>query len=101
MPRTRSLLLYVAALVLAASCQSAESDADREECDRLVEHLVEVQFRDAAASDPVRVAELGRHRAALRSAIHDRVVAACLARPAAHTDCALRARTPAELRECD
>jgi hypothetical protein len=101
MPRTRSLLLYLAAILLAASCDSSDGDADREECDRLVDHLVDMQVRDSADRDPHRQAELARHRAALRDAIHERVVTDCLARPAAHTDCALRAHTSAALKECD
>lgn len=101
MPPVRLLLASFLAVAPAAACQSGHDRGDREECDRLVDHLVALQLSDSASHVPDRQREVEKHRTILRRAIRDRVVADCLEHPAAHTDCALRARTSAELEECD
>ena len=94
------LFLVVIALVFTA-CQSGNEDRDREECARLVDHLVAIQLDDDAPRDSSRAAEREKHRDILGHAIRDRVVADCLKQPAARTACALRASTAAELKECN
>jgi hypothetical protein len=101
MPRLRVLLILAATFALSPSCQSGDGSGDREECDRLVDHLVDIQLADDTAADSLHAGEHEKHRTILRNAIRERVVASCLEGPAAHTDCALRARTSAELKECD
>jgi hypothetical protein len=101
MPPVRLLLICVVVLTLASACQSGHDSDDREECDRLVDHLVTLQLSDSSSQAPERQREVEKHRTILRRAIRDHVVADCLKHPAAHTDCALRARTSAELEECD
>jgi hypothetical protein len=100
MSRVVAPLLFLAVVGLA-SCQSGGGDDDRETCLRLVDHLVDMQLADAPPADGAHAAEIDKHRAILHHAIEDRVVAECLKRPRAHTDCALRAQTSAALKECD
>ncbi len=100
MPRLRRLLFVAIALPLS-SCQLGTDDRDREECARLVDHLVDIQLDGEVPREAQRAAEREKHRAILRHAIHDRVVADCLNRPAAHTECALEAKTSGELKECE
>jgi hypothetical protein len=92
------LLLSVAAF---GGCQSGDGDDDRQTCLHLVDHLVDLQLGDEGAGDSAHSAEIAKHRAILRHAIEDRVVADCLKRPRAHTECALHASTSADLKECD
>lgn len=97
----RLRLLLVAIALPVTSCQSGDEDRDREECARLVDHLVDIQLDDDAPRDSSRAAERDKHRAILRHAIHDRVVADCMNQPAARTACALHANSSDELKECD
>jgi hypothetical protein len=99
MSRLLARVLFLSLVGLAA-CQ-AGGDDDRETCLRLVHHLVDVQLGEAATADAAHANEIEKHRAILHHAIEARVVAECLKRPRAHTDCALRAASSADLQECD
>jgi hypothetical protein len=100
MSRLLAPVLFLSLVGLAA-CQGGGGDDDRETCLRLVDHLVDLQLGEAATADGAHAAEIEKHRVILHHAIEERVVAECLKRPRAHTDCALRAASPADLQECD
>ena len=100
MARICELVVLVTCLVLASTaCQVRDDEgSDKAECAELVDHMVSLEFSGADRSSDA--AELARHRAAMTAAIKDRVIADCLARPRAYSECALAARTSREIGAC-
>ena len=81
------------------ACQVGQPErTDAAECAAVVEHMIDLEFPDRPTSPDA--AQLSRHRAAMKAAIRDRVVADCLTRPRAFTDCALAAPTSRAVGEC-
>jgi hypothetical protein len=93
-------LVIAAVAVCTPACQPGLDRRLAAECAVLVSHVVDLEFADNGISDPARVAVLAKHRATMKAALRDRMVADCLTWPRAHLKCAMAARTPAEFKGC-
>ena len=101
----RGIGMVLVSLSLAGllSCGAGDEDLnDSEEgCRAVVDHIVDLQLGSKETPDSDRMPELEKHRATLRGAVGNRVLADCKTRPTAHRECVLRAASAAELKECN
>ena len=96
-PAQRRWVLILFASILLIGCQAGiDERGDEAQCAALVEHTVSLEY----PADDERGSELERHRATLKAAIRDRVIADCLAKPRAFAECALEAKSAREMEVC-
>lgn len=91
---------WILGAVLLAGCKNAPSE---EQCKRLLDHLVDLEFKKAGAtsSDAVK-AELAKQKQAVSEAKATEFVDACVKRTAkARIECALAASDLEAVTRCD
>jgi hypothetical protein len=94
----------LALLMLLPACAGEPGGPDRAACERLRDHVVELQLAPLRASrggDPQVAAELDQHRSNLAASLSDDYLAQCQAgRSRQYLDCALAAASTEELSRC-
>jgi hypothetical protein len=95
----RSLVPLWLCAALVAACGDAPT---RAQCERLLDHVLELEVQAAGANTPETRADLDKQKQAVADSIRKEFMDTCLDKlPRSEVNCGLGAKTMDELAKCD